>query len=74
MLVSLQGSAIQGLHHTAYRCADAEQTRAFYEDFLGLPLVDAFEINQTITNDTTEVSQPPTRRRNQLASWPSADS
>ena len=55
------------MHHTAYRCADAEQTRAFYEDFLGLPLVDAFEINQTITNDTTEVSQPPTRRRNQLA-------
>ena len=73
MMVS-EGSAIQGLHHTAYRCADAEQTRAFYEDFLGLPLVDAFEINQTITNDTTEVSQPPTRRRNQLASWPSADS
>ena len=57
MLVS-EGSSIQGLHHTAYRCADAEQTRQFYEDFLGLPLVDAFEINQTITNDTTEVSQP----------------
>lgn len=27
------------LHHFAWRCKDAEQTRAFYEDLLGLPLV-----------------------------------
>lgn len=27
-----------GLHHFAYRCRDAEQTRQFYEDILGLPL------------------------------------
>jgi catechol 2,3-dioxygenase-like lactoylglutathione lyase family enzyme len=31
--------AIRGLHHYAYRCRDAEETRAFYEDLLGLPLV-----------------------------------
>ncbi len=30
---------IRGLHHYAYRCRDAEETRAFYEDLLGLPLV-----------------------------------
>ena len=30
--------ALSGIHHTAYRCRDAEQTRAFYEDVLGLPL------------------------------------
>jgi len=30
---------IEGLHHFAWRCKDAEQTRAFYEDLLGLPLV-----------------------------------
>lgn len=30
--------AIQGLHHFAWRCRDAEETRAFYEDVLGLPL------------------------------------
>ena len=30
---------IQGLHHFAYRCRDAEETRQFYEDLLGLPLV-----------------------------------
>lgn len=38
---------IKGLHHNAYRCRDSEQTRAFYEDFLGLPLMQAFEINVT---------------------------
>lgn len=30
---------IHGLHHFAYRCRDAEETRHFYEDILGLPLV-----------------------------------
>ena len=30
--------SIHGLHHWAYRCRDAEQTRHFYEDILGLPL------------------------------------
>ena len=29
---------IHGLHHFAYRCRDAEETRRFYEDILGLPL------------------------------------
>ena len=36
---ALMPSDIQGLHHTAYRCKDVEETRQFYEDFLGLPLV-----------------------------------
>ncbi|MFZ4069420.1 MAG: VOC family protein [Caulobacterales bacterium] len=29
---------IRGVHHTAYRCKDAEETRRFYQDVLGLPL------------------------------------
>lgn len=29
---------IQRLHHYAYRCRDAEETRKFYEDLLGLPM------------------------------------
>ena len=29
---------LKGIHHSAYRCRDAEETRAFYEDVLGLPL------------------------------------
>lgn len=44
---------IQKLHHAAYRCRDAEQTRQFYEDFLGLPLVNAFEIRETKTGRQT---------------------
>jgi catechol 2,3-dioxygenase-like lactoylglutathione lyase family enzyme len=30
---------IAGLHHFAWRCRDTEETRHFYEDLLGLPLV-----------------------------------
>jgi catechol 2,3-dioxygenase-like lactoylglutathione lyase family enzyme len=46
---------IKGLHHNAYRCKDSEETRKFYEDFLGLPLVNAFEIKATKTGRETRV-------------------
>ncbi len=46
---------IKGLHHNAYRCRDSEQTRQFYEGFLGLPLADAFEIETTKTGRATKV-------------------
>ena len=46
---------IKGLHHNAYRCRDSEETRKFYEDFLGLPLADAFEIKVTKTGRETSV-------------------
>lgn len=46
---------IKGLHHSAYRCRDSEETRAFYEDFLGLPLAEAFEIGETKTGRRTNV-------------------
>lgn len=48
-----QAMGIRGLHHTAYRCRDAEETRRFYEDFLGLPLVNAFEIRETKSGRST---------------------
>ena len=38
---------IKGLHHNAYRCRDSEQTRQFYEDFLGLPLACTLDIGET---------------------------
>lgn len=44
---------IKGLHHNAYRCRDSEETRKFYEDFLGLPLVHTLKIEQTITGRNT---------------------
>jgi catechol 2,3-dioxygenase-like lactoylglutathione lyase family enzyme len=50
-------TGIKGLHHAAYRCRNSEETRQFYEDFLGLPLVDALWIKETITNATTTVAR-----------------
>jgi catechol 2,3-dioxygenase-like lactoylglutathione lyase family enzyme len=38
---------IKGLHHNAYRCRDSEETRRFYEDFLGLPLAGTLWIKET---------------------------
>jgi catechol 2,3-dioxygenase-like lactoylglutathione lyase family enzyme len=38
---------ISKLHHNAYRCRDSEQTRAFYEGFLGLQLAGTLEITET---------------------------
>ena len=32
------GFDVQKLNHFAWRCRDAEETRVFYEDVLGLPL------------------------------------
>ena len=46
---------IRGLHHNAYRCRDSEETRKFYEGFLGLPLVQAFEIKETKSGRRTSV-------------------
>lgn len=48
-----RGVAIRGLHHSAYRCRDSGATRAFYEDFLGLPLVNTLEISITKTGRAT---------------------
>ncbi len=45
---------IQGLHHNAYRCRDSGETRAFYEDFLGLPLVGTLEIGETKSGRQTQ--------------------
>ena len=44
---------IRKLHHNAYRCRDSEQTRAFYEGFLGLPLAGTLEINETKSGRAT---------------------
>ena len=46
--------AIKGLHHNAYRCRDSEETRKFYEDFLGLPLAHTLEIRETKTGRRTD--------------------
>src|SRR5262244_2580612 len=46
---------IKGLHHNAYRCRDSEETRQFYEDFLGLRLAGTLPIEETKTGRATHV-------------------
>ena len=41
MTDSIDPPMIAGVHHAAFRCFDAEETRAFYEDVLGLELAAA---------------------------------
>ena len=45
---------IRKLHHNAYRCRDSEQTRQFYEGFLGLPLAGTLEIKESKSGRPTE--------------------
>jgi len=40
---------VKGLHHFAYRCRDAEETRHFYQDVLGLPLVHVVRSNNVLS-------------------------
>jgi catechol 2,3-dioxygenase-like lactoylglutathione lyase family enzyme len=46
---------LRKLHHSAYRCRDSEETRRFYEDFLGLPLAGSLETRETKTGRKTGV-------------------
>lgn len=46
---------IKKLHHAAYRCRNSEETRAFYEDFIGLKLVNALPIQTTTTGRRANV-------------------
>jgi catechol 2,3-dioxygenase-like lactoylglutathione lyase family enzyme len=45
---------IKGLHHNAYRCRDSEETRRFYEDFLGLPLTHTLRIRESKSGRQTD--------------------
>lgn len=45
---------IKKLHHSAYRCRDSEETRRFYEEFLGLRLAGTLWINETKSGRRTD--------------------
>jgi catechol 2,3-dioxygenase-like lactoylglutathione lyase family enzyme len=45
---------IKGLHHNAYRCRDSEETRRFYEEFLGLPLAHTLWIKESKSGRRTD--------------------
>jgi catechol 2,3-dioxygenase-like lactoylglutathione lyase family enzyme len=44
---------IRGLYHYAYPCRDAEETRHFYEDLLGLPLVNFMRADEVPSTGET---------------------
>jgi catechol 2,3-dioxygenase-like lactoylglutathione lyase family enzyme len=46
---------IKGLHHNAYRCRNSEETRQFYEEFLGLKLAGSLAIDTTMTGRDANV-------------------
>lgn len=41
-----RNAILHNAHHVAYRCRDAEQTRWFYEDVLGFPLIAALSLDE----------------------------
>ena len=43
---------LTNFHHVAYRCRDAQETRAFYEGVLGLPLAIALDFAEVSGTDT----------------------
>lgn len=45
---------IKKLHHNAYRCRDSEETRGFYEEFLGLPLAGTLWIKESKSGRKTD--------------------
>ena len=45
---------IKKLHHNAYRCRDSEDTRRFYEEFLGLRLAGTLRIDETKSRRETD--------------------
>jgi len=45
-----------GIHHFAYKCRNAAETRKFYEEGLGLPLVAVLEEKDTLTTTGDRLS------------------
>ncbi len=45
----------EGIHHCAFRCRDSEETRKFYEDFLGCPLIAALPVSRSSTGRPVQV-------------------
>jgi catechol 2,3-dioxygenase-like lactoylglutathione lyase family enzyme len=49
---------IRGLHHSACCCRDCEETRAFHEDILGLPLVHLIRSGVAPSTEETRCCRP----------------
>lgn len=44
-------SPVRHIHHQAYACWDSEETRHFYEDILGMPLIATVVLEDPLRND-----------------------
>jgi catechol 2,3-dioxygenase-like lactoylglutathione lyase family enzyme len=44
-------NSVRHIHHHAYACWDSEETRHFYEDILGMPLVAAIVLEDPLRTD-----------------------
>src|ERR1700674_1147086 len=49
--MTLADNPVKRMHHHAYACWDSEETRHFYEDLLGMPLIAAIVIEDPLRND-----------------------
>lgn len=49
-----QRPSIRSLRHMSFRCFDAEETRQFYEDFLGLEFSAALPVEFEVDGETVE--------------------
>jgi catechol 2,3-dioxygenase-like lactoylglutathione lyase family enzyme len=45
------GNPVRHIHHHAYACWDSEETRHFYEDILGMPLIATVVTEDPLRND-----------------------
>src|SRR6266403_1298873 len=51
MELTTAGNPVRHLHHHAYACWDSEETRRFYEDILGIPLVATVVLEDPLRDD-----------------------
>ncbi len=51
MELTAAGNPVRHVHHQAYACWDSEETRHFYEDILGMPLIATIVIEDPLRND-----------------------
>jgi glyoxylase I family protein len=49
--MTLADNSVRQIHHHAYACWDSEETRHFYEDILGMPLVATIVLEDPIGTD-----------------------
>lgn len=49
--MTMADNPVKRMHHHAYACWDSEETRHFYEDILGMPLIATIVVDDPLRND-----------------------